>query len=269
MLRYFSSYTCVPTPAFNEMYEEYFSSVKNTEVPRSWIGISENHNEMYHGVDSGWKHDEQIWEAAGSLPPAHCYFFHQDSRIQNLVRSRLCNFSPLGVNGANQQQNVSHIDYMGQFDNGGASKTPGVPRGRVNGSTSRRSKSVDLNVQETFNASEGWVDPKIVSPLGSGTSSRKKATKRSSTKSSVSKRKSEQSILNSSNVSGNWVEPKSGTMPKDAGRRRVQASGQSAGQSTGHWFTGSDGRKTLQQLKQRKCQCYTSHGRNQGFKAVF
>ena len=112
MLRYFSSYTCVPTPAFNEMYEEYFSSVKNTEVPRSGIGISENHNEMYHGVDSGWKHDEQIWEAAGSLPPAHCYFFHQDSRIQNLVRSRLCNFSPLGVNGANQQQNVSHIDYM-------------------------------------------------------------------------------------------------------------------------------------------------------------
>ncbi|CAI8586864.1 unnamed protein product [Vicia faba] len=186
----------VPTPAFNEMYEEYFSSVKNTEVPRSGIGISENHNEMYHGVDSGWKHDEQIWEAAGPLPPAHRYFFHEDSRIQNLVRSRLCNFSPLGVNGANQQQNVSHIDYMGQFDNGGASKTPGVPRGRVNGSTSRRSKSVDLNVQETFNASEGWVDPKI-----------------------------------------------SGTMPKDAGRRRVQASGQSAGQSTGHWFTGSDGRK--------------------------
>jgi hypothetical protein len=29
-----------------------------------------------------------------------------------LVRSRLCNFFPLGVNSVNQQQNVSHIDYM-------------------------------------------------------------------------------------------------------------------------------------------------------------
>lgn len=146
------------------------------------------------------------------------------------------------------------FDFRGQFDNGGASKMPGVQKGRVNGSTSRRSKSVNLNVQETFNASEGWVDPKISSPLGSGTSSRKKATKRNSTKSSVSKRKSAQSILNPSNVSGNWVEPKSRTMPKDAGRRRVQASGQSAGQSagqstgqsTGHWFTGSDGRKVCE-----------------------
>ncbi|KAI5432931.1 hypothetical protein KIW84_020298 [Lathyrus oleraceus] len=233
----------VPTPAFNDMFEEYFSSAKNMEVPRSGIGISENHNEMYRGVDSGLQQDEQIWEVTGPLPPAHCYFFNEDPRIQHLVRSRLCNFSPLGVNGVNQQQNVSHIDYMGQFDNGGASKMPGVQKGRVNGSTSRRSKSANLNVQETFNASEGWVAPKISSPLGSGTSSRKKATKRNSTKSSVSKRKSAQSILNPSNVSGNWVEPKSRTMPKDAGRRRVQASGQSAGQSTGHWFTGSDGRK--------------------------
>ncbi|CAK8538799.1 unnamed protein product [Lathyrus sativus] len=233
----------VPTPAFNEMYEEYFSSAKNAEVPRSGIGISENHYEMYHGVDSGLQQDEQIWEAAGPLPPAHHYFFHDDQRIQHLVRSRLCNFSPLGVNGVNQQQNVSHIDYIGQFDNRGASKTPEVQKGRVNGSTSRRSKSTNLNVQETFNASEGWVDPKISSPLGSGTSSRKKVTKRNNTKSSVSKRKSAQSILNPSNVSGSWVEPKSRSMPKDAGKRRVQASGQSASQSTGHWFTGPDGRK--------------------------
>lgn len=138
------------------------------------------------------------------------------------------------------------FDFRGQFDNGGASKTPGVQKGRVNGSTSRRSKSINLNLQETFNASEGWVDPKIVSPLGSGTSSRKKATKRNNTKSSVSRRKNEQSILNPSNVSGSWVEPKSGTMPKDAGRRRVQASGQSAVQSSGHWFTGSDGRKVCE-----------------------
>lgn len=102
----------VPTPAFNDMFEEYFSLAKNMEVPRSGIGISENHNEMYRGVDSGLQQDEQIWEATGPLPPAHRYFFNEDPRIQHLVRSRLCNFSPLGVNGVNQQQNVSHIDYM-------------------------------------------------------------------------------------------------------------------------------------------------------------
>ncbi|KAK2454825.1 hypothetical protein QL285_002347 [Trifolium repens] len=230
----------IRTPAFNEVFEEYFHSAKNTEVPRSRIDISENHNETYCGVNFGCRQDEQIWEAAGPLPPAHRYYFHEDPRIQQLVRSRLCNFTPLGVNGVNLQQSVSHIDYMGQFDNGGASRTSGVQKGRVNGSTSRRSKSMNLNVEETFNASEGWVDPKIISPFNSGTSSRKKATRRNNTKSGVLKSKNQQCKLNPSNVSGNWVEPKSCTsMPKDAGRRRVQA----RSQSVGHWYTGSDGRK--------------------------
>jgi hypothetical protein len=102
----------IPTPALNELCEEYFHSSKNIEVPRSRIDISENHNETYRGVNSGCQQDEQIWEAAGPVPPAHCYYFHEDPRIQQLVRSRLCNFSPLGVNSANQHQNVSHIDYM-------------------------------------------------------------------------------------------------------------------------------------------------------------
>ncbi|KAK2397178.1 hypothetical protein QL285_058782 [Trifolium repens] len=195
----------IPTPAFNEVCEEYFHSSKNTEVPRSRIDISKNHNETYRGVNSGCHQDEQIWEAAGPLPPAHCYYFHEDPRIQQLVRSRLCNFSPLGVNNMNQQQNVSHIDYMGQFDNGGASRTPGVQKRRVNGSTNRRSKSNNLIVEETFNASEGF---------DSGISGRKKATRINSTKTCTS-------------------------MSKDAGRRRVQASSQPAG----HWYTGSDGRK--------------------------
>jgi hypothetical protein len=98
------------------------------------------------------------------------------------------------------------FDFRGQFDNGG--------------STSRRSKSKKLN------GSEGWVDPKIIS-----SSSRKKTTKRNNTKSSASKSKNNET--NSSDVSANWVQP------KDAGQRRVQASGQ----SVGHWYTGSDGRK--------------------------
>ncbi|KAK2420464.1 hypothetical protein QL285_031191 [Trifolium repens] len=187
----------IPTPAFNDVCEEYFRSANNTQVPES------NHKETHRGVNSGCQKDEQVWEAAGPLPPAHHYYFHDDPRVQQLVRSRLCNVSLLGVNRVDQQQN---IDYMGQFDNGG--------------STSRRSKSKKLN------GSEGWVDPKIIS-----SSSRKKTTKRNNTKSSASKSKNNET--NSSDVSANWVQP------KDAGQRRVQASGQ----SVGHWYTGSDGRK--------------------------
>jgi len=93
----------IPTPAFNDMFDEYFRSANNTQVPKS------NHNETYHRVDSECQKDEQIWEAAGPLPPAHHYYFHEDSRIQQLVSSRLCNFSPLCVNAVDQQQN---IDYM-------------------------------------------------------------------------------------------------------------------------------------------------------------
>ncbi|CAL5185490.1 unnamed protein product [Lathyrus oleraceus] len=182
----------IPTPAFNNVCEEYFHSAKNTQVPKS--------NEPYRGANSGCQKDEQMWEASGPLPPAHCYFFHDNPKIQQLVRNRLCNFSPLGDNTVNQQEN---IDYMGQFNNGG--------------STSRRSKSKNLN------GSEGWVDPKIIS-----SSTRKKATKRNNTK-----KNNESSKLNSSNDSASWVEP------KDAGQRRVQASGEPAG----HWYTGSDGRK--------------------------
>ncbi|CAK8532928.1 unnamed protein product [Lathyrus sativus] len=182
----------IPTPAFRDVCEEYFHSAKNTQMPKS--------NEPYRGANSECQKNEQMWGAAGPLPPAHRYFFHDNPKIQQLVRNRLCNFSPLGDNTVNQQEN---IDYIGQFDNGG--------------STSRRSKSKNLN------GSEGWVDPKIIS-----SSTRKKATKRNSTK-----KNNETSKLNSSNDSASWVEP------KDAGQRRVQASGEPAG----HWYTGSDGRK--------------------------
>lgn len=102
----------IPTPAFNEVCEEYFSSAKNKKVEKSGIGVSVNNNETYPGVNSGCQKEQQQWESAGPLPPAHRYFFHEDPKIQQLVRSRLCNFSPLGVNRVNQQPNVSHIDYM-------------------------------------------------------------------------------------------------------------------------------------------------------------
>jgi hypothetical protein len=93
----------IPTPAFNDVCEEYFRSANNTQMPKS------NNKETHRGVNSGCQMDEQVWEAAGPLPPAHHYYFHDDPRVQQLVRSRLCNFSLLGVNRVDQQQN---IDYM-------------------------------------------------------------------------------------------------------------------------------------------------------------
>ncbi|XP_027332780.1 uncharacterized protein LOC113847726 [Abrus precatorius] len=236
----------VPTPAFNELCEEYFRSANGKEAKKSRVDVSESHNEGYPGVNSSCQRDQQLWESADPLIPAHRYFFHEDPRIRHLVCSRLHNFYPLGVvNRVNQQPNVSHIDYMGQFSNGGGSKVQGVQTGYVNNSTKGKNKSNNLIGEETFNASGGWVDPKIVS-FSHGESSRKKATKRNSAKNNVSKSKNKTNKSNKSNsanvspASANWVEPKSCTStPKDAGKRRVQASGQSAG----HWYTSPEGRK--------------------------
>ncbi|KAL2316763.1 hypothetical protein Fmac_030639 [Flemingia macrophylla] len=218
----------VPTPVFNELCEEYFSSAKCNEV-EGHVG--------YPGVSSSFQMDQQQRESTDPVHPAHRYFFHEDARIRQLVCSRLRNFKPLGVgNRVNQQPNVSHIDYMGQFGNGGASNMRGVQSGFAN-------KSSNFSVEGSFNASGGWVDPKVVSPFSHGESSRRKATARNSTKNSVSKGKSKANKSNTANLSGapaGWVEPKSCTsLPKDAGKRRVQASGESAG----HWYTSPEGRK--------------------------
>ncbi|KAF7815821.1 uncharacterized protein G2W53_029790 [Senna tora] len=227
----------IPTPALNEVCEEYFRSMKGKEVEAS---VSANHKESLFGTTSCHK-DEQIWDSTYPLPPAHRYFFNEDPRVQKLVRSRLCNFSLLGVNRVNQQSNASHIDYMGQFSNGDASKKKGVQKPEKS-STRGRKKSTNLIVEEPFQASGGWVDPKSNSS-SKGESSKRKATKKSNTKNITSKGRSKSNIPNSTEdlyATGNWVEPKNCVnMPKDAGKRRVQASGKSAG----HWYTASDGRK--------------------------
>ncbi|MED6173576.1 hypothetical protein PIB30_060849 [Stylosanthes scabra] len=216
----------IPTPAFDEFCEEYYQSVKNKGVANSGIDAAGSHGTGYPGVNSSCQGEQQLWESEGPLPPAHRYFFHADPRIQQLVRSRLSNFSPLGINRVNQQANASNIDYMGQFGNGETSAQKGPAKNSTRG-------------KENLGASEGWVDPRArgVSQFSNGESSRKKATKRNTS------RKKQTNKSSSSNVSyttTNWVEPKSCTnIPKDAGKRRVQATGQSAG----HWFTSSEGRK--------------------------
>ncbi|KAK7276825.1 hypothetical protein RIF29_17971 [Crotalaria pallida] len=227
----------IPTPAFDEVCEEYFRSAKGKQVEKP-----ESHSGGYFGASSSYQSDQQLWESAGPLPPAHRYFFHEDPRIQQLVQRRLCNFSPLGVHRVNQQPNISHIDYMGQFGSASASRAQEAQKGNANSSVRGKNKSINLTVEETFDSSGGWVDPKFSSITSNGESSRKKTTKRNSTKNSVSRGKNKTNKSTSSNVSyasENWVEPKScANMPKDAGKRRVQASAQ----SSGHWYT-SDGRR--------------------------
>ncbi|KAL5125828.1 hypothetical protein HKD37_02G005973 [Glycine soja] len=226
----------VPTPAFNEMCEEYFRSAYCKEVGGG--DVSKSFNERNPGVSSSCQRDQQQQESTDPVHPAHSYFFHEDPRIRRLVCSRLQNFNPLGtINTVNQQPNVSHIDYMRQFGNGGASNMQGVQNGRVSNSTRGKNKSSNLNVEGYFDASGGWMDPKFVSPFSHGKSSRKKATKRNSTKNSVSKSNNKTNKSNPSNQSSEgWVEPRSCTsLPKDAGKRRVQASGQSAGLCKQKW----------------------------------
>lgn len=89
----------IPTPAFDEFCKEYFSGLNDKSMPK--INCQQ--------AGSGMNRDKKA-----NLPPAHCYFFHNDSRIQKLVRERLPHFFPLevGNNHDMKQQNASVIDYM-------------------------------------------------------------------------------------------------------------------------------------------------------------
>ncbi|KAG8658187.1 hypothetical protein MANES_03G129000v8 [Manihot esculenta] len=156
----------IPTPVLDEVCEEYFQSLQDKNAAQK-VG-----SDLYKG-SVGCHTDlnsitgyEQRWNAADPLPPAHHYFFHDDSRIQTLVRCRLPNFSPLGiVNKGNQQRSESVINYMSQF-HGEASKQGGR-RGSHNGkgSTRGRNKLEKSNARAVMSASEGWVDPKSSSSI--------------------------------------------------------------------------------------------------------
>ncbi|XVE80382.1 hypothetical protein DITRI_Ditri14bG0135300 [Diplodiscus trichospermus] len=88
----------IPTPALDEVCKEYFQSVKDKNAAQKL----------------GSQKVEQLGDLDDPLPPAHRYFFHADPRIQELVRSRLPFFFPLGMvnNRGNQQPRASIIDYM-------------------------------------------------------------------------------------------------------------------------------------------------------------
>lgn len=95
----------IPTPAFDEVCEEYFKSSKDTNNYSTHKASNQSNINRNH---------EQQVNLGAPLPPAHSYFFHDDIRIRNLVRERLPNFFPLmtaNIKGSDQC-NASVIDYM-------------------------------------------------------------------------------------------------------------------------------------------------------------
>ncbi|GLT73321.1 hypothetical protein SLA2020_451890 [Shorea laevis] len=115
------------------------------------------------GNTTSSRKDGQVWDSDDPVPPAHHYFFHDDPRVQKLVRDRLPNFSPLGVlkNRGNQQPNASVIDYMRQFCHEEASKQQTTCKSNVEkSSTMGRNKSKLSNAKEVLLPSGGWMDPK-------------------------------------------------------------------------------------------------------------
>ncbi|KAL0362822.1 UNVERIFIED_CONTAM: hypothetical protein Scaly_1237400 [Sesamum calycinum] len=134
------------TPAFDEVCEEYFKNVKNKSKSEVDCKVSNNDRTL----------------DVGPLPPAHSYFFHKDLRIQKLVRDRLPYFFPLGA-GSNQdykQQNVSVIDYMGQFGHENNSRQTNKSQ-NVEKSSTRSKKNVKKSqVDNASQDSENWVNPK-------------------------------------------------------------------------------------------------------------
>ncbi|KAI3804761.1 hypothetical protein L1987_26558 [Smallanthus sonchifolius] len=185
----------IPTPALDEVCEEYFSSMKDKRTSQSNVG---KNSPNIHVTNS-------VIDLGDPRPPAHQYFFHSDPRVQDLVRTRLPNFFPINAENKNSEQpSTSNIDYMGQFNCGENSKQAA----RTNkAETSSRKNSQKSTTQET---SQGFTNPKL----------------------NTEKR-----------------------VPKDAGKRRVQADGQSAGAGkrrvqadgqsadAGHWFTNQDGKR--------------------------
>uniref|UniRef100_A0A803LY98 Uncharacterized protein n=2 Tax=Chenopodium quinoa TaxID=63459 RepID=A0A803LY98_CHEQI len=184
-----SDKSSVQTPVFDEFFTEYFQSLKSTKpapgsrkLCSSEQEISMNNaNNIFQNQNSG-----------SAVPPSHHYFYHNDLRIQRLIRSRLPYFFPLTVTDAGSKSHASSIDYMSQFGQDGGKR--------------QTSRQVTLE----------------------------KSSKRGRKKSKNS------GIEGTSLGSGDWINPKqTASTPKDAGRRRVHADGQSAGR----WLVAENGRK--------------------------
>lgn len=105
----------IPTPALDEVCEEYFRAVKDkNEAPNLRRDKCISANKGCKQDSNYINNDDHRSKWGDPIPPAHRYFFHHDPRIQKLIRSRLPYFFPLGVmnNRGNKNPISSVIDYM-------------------------------------------------------------------------------------------------------------------------------------------------------------
>lgn len=123
-----------------------------------------------------------------------------------------------------------------QFSNGEASTSR---PSQVNmEKSSKRSTSISKGSKNI--TSKRRANEKAVSPSSSKRSPKRTATQNNKVGSSSRNVKSKQGASNVEENSGSWIDPKgSFNLPRDAGKRRVHAGGQSAG----HWYTSPEGKK--------------------------
>ncbi|XP_051125478.1 uncharacterized protein LOC127247598 [Andrographis paniculata] len=137
----------IPTPAFDEVCNEYFLNIRNKSQ-----------------ADNGLRKDPNIERNLdGTGPPSHIYFFHNDSRIQKLVRDRLPYFFPLGAgnNLEHNRQNASVIDYMAQFGHDENSRQANRQQPVGEKSSSRRKNNTKkFQVEGASQDCNNWVSPK-------------------------------------------------------------------------------------------------------------
>ncbi|GAA0157802.1 GTPase-activating protein [Lithospermum erythrorhizon] len=142
----------IPTPAFDEVCKEYFSSVNDKNpIQNKSSSCSQTSNFRNKRVQQ-FNQNPQL--------PAHSYFFHDDTRIQKLIRERLPNFSPIGAETCQGYQNhdVSAFDYISQFGHGESSRAANRHPREVNPTKGRKNtrKAKGVMAQEP----ENWINPK-------------------------------------------------------------------------------------------------------------
>ncbi|OWM88758.1 uncharacterized protein LOC116214095 [Punica granatum] len=157
----------ISTPTFDEFCTEYFHSVKDNknkmQKPETYSSPGDNLSCLR---PSSSRENGQT-----PLPPSHQYFFHYDLRIQNLVRSRLPYFFPLG--GGNnrecEQSSTSVIDYMSQFNSGEPSQKLGKQKVSTKKGSRAKGKSGASNTKEPV-CVDNWVNPRssVTIPMNAG-----------------------------------------------------------------------------------------------------
>ncbi|KAL9265677.1 hypothetical protein AKJ16_DCAP24319, partial [Drosera capensis] len=149
----------VPTPALDSFCESYIRNDHGKNI--AVAPVHRSCPSKLKSINGETEKGKQI-ESEYNLPPAHRYFFHEEARIRELVRSCLPHFFPLAaVNNAGfQQQDESTIDYKSQFSHGKGPKQQGNAKVTPKNTGKACKGSKKSNVEDISNPSGNWVDPR-------------------------------------------------------------------------------------------------------------